>query len=76
MQQLGETAVAMATMAIAIHTFVVVWMRKGANNLPVALGVIAVQWLFIILFSIIVAVTKGVSNYYDPTPVRERSLSS
>lgn len=72
MQQLGETTVAMATMAIAIHTFVVMWMRKGANNLRVALFVIAAQWTFVLLFCSIAVGTKGASNYYDPTPVRNK----
>ncbi|KAI5123998.1 hypothetical protein M0805_006408 [Coniferiporia weirii] len=66
MQQLGETSVAMATMVIAIHTFVVVWFRKGAHDLKVACAVIAVTWLFVILFVAIAASRNR--NYYTPTP--------
>lgn len=57
-------------MTIAIHTFVVMWMRKGANNLRVALWVIAAQWFFVLAFCVIAVVSKGSKNYYDPTPVR------
>ncbi|KAH8119343.1 hypothetical protein DFH11DRAFT_439734 [Phellopilus nigrolimitatus] len=66
-QQLGETSVAMATIIIALHTFVAVWLRKGTHNLNIAYGIIAVAWLTVILF-VAVAASKN-RNYYNPTPL-------
>lgn len=52
--------------AIGLHTFVVVWFRKGAHNLKVALWLIALQWAYVILFVIIAGAAKGFKNYDDP----------
>jgi len=63
-QQTGETAVAFATMAIALHTFVVVWFFKGQHNMTAAYCVISLYWLFVILFVIVSATTTH--NYFTP----------
>ena len=56
---------------IAIHTFVVVWMRKGAHNLKVAFLAITCTWLYVILYVVIASATKH--SFYNPDPVSEIS---
>ena len=45
----------------------VVWTRKGARNLTVAFCVIAVTWLYNIVYVVIAVSTKR--DYYNPDPV-------
>lgn len=56
--------------AIAVHTFVVLWMRKGEQNVKAALCVIAASWIFVILLAIVPLARVGSKKYYGPTPVR------
>jgi len=69
-QQLGETGVALATLTIAIHTLIVVMWGKLKHQLIVAYIVVALIWLFVILFvSISISVHTRGSDYYEtPTP--------
>jgi hypothetical protein len=48
-QQLGETGVALATLAIGIQNFVSLWWLKKPN-LRIALAAIAIQWIFVVVF--------------------------
>ncbi|KLO07850.1 hypothetical protein SCHPADRAFT_944922 [Schizopora paradoxa] len=64
-QQLGETSVGLATMFIAIHTFVNVWMRKH-HRVRTAVIIVAVSWTFMALF---VGIAAGKHrNYDEPSP--------
>ncbi|KIM83330.1 hypothetical protein PILCRDRAFT_819583 [Piloderma croceum F 1598] len=69
-QQLGETAVAMATLTIAIHTLIVVMWGKLKHQLIVAYIVVACIWLYVIIFvAVTVSIhTRGSSHYETPTP--------
>ena len=53
--------------AIAVHTFVVFWLRKGSSNMKLACLVIAFSWLYVILY-VTIAVTT-LPNFYSPDPV-------
>ena len=53
--------------AIAVHTFVVFWLRKGSSNMKLACLVIAFSWLYVILYVTIAVTTKP--NFYSPDPV-------
>jgi len=70
LQQLGETGAAIATLAIAVQTFVTIWWLKNPSKL-VALISVGMLWLFVIVF---VAVEFAVntnppdSYYATPTP--------
>ncbi|KDQ57048.1 hypothetical protein JAAARDRAFT_35643 [Jaapia argillacea MUCL 33604] len=65
-QQLGETPVALSTLAITIHTFVVLWWDVGEHNMLPACAVTGVIWVFVLLYVII---APGVHpNYIEPTP--------
>jgi len=69
LQQLGEVGVALATLAIAIHTFVTVIWRKGIHSRAVAFTVVGIIWLFIALFVGIGIGTHGPDDHYMvPTP--------
>ncbi|KAH8119308.1 hypothetical protein DFH11DRAFT_436935 [Phellopilus nigrolimitatus] len=67
-QQLGETSVAMSTLAIALQTFIAVCFRKFVHSMRPAIAVVAFIWLFVILFVAIAAGVNGGSTYYVPTP--------
>lgn len=67
-QQLGETGVAMITLAIALHTFVGVMWRKGIHSRYVAFFVTGFIWTFTILFVSIGAGIHNKDNYEAPTP--------
>lgn len=69
-QQLGEPGVAIATLIIAIHTFVVVLWGKLKHRLLFAYIVVGCSWLFVILSTAIsVSIHTSKSQYYDtPTP--------
>jgi hypothetical protein len=54
---------------IAIHTFVVIWWRKAMHAVLFAKIIVAIIWLYVILF---VAIGIGLNNrngYEVPTPV-------
>jgi len=53
MQNIGETGSAMATIAIAVHTFVVIVFRWRIERLWFPVLVVASIWIFCILFPII-----------------------
>ena len=53
--------------AIAVHTFVVFWLRRGSSNMKLACLVIACSWLYVILYVTIAVTTKP--NFYSPDPV-------
>ncbi|KAF8527188.1 hypothetical protein BU17DRAFT_15697, partial [Hysterangium stoloniferum] len=71
-QQIGDTAVGLSTMAIALHTFNIIFFRRGSGNLAkkVALFFVIVIWLFVILFASIEVGrhNKGPDGYITPTP--------
>ncbi|KIJ42229.1 hypothetical protein M422DRAFT_254636 [Sphaerobolus stellatus SS14] len=48
---LSETAVAMSTLAIAIHSFFVILFRRGGGDLKIPLCVVSFIWLYVILFA-------------------------
>jgi hypothetical protein len=69
-QQLGETGVAITTLAIAVHTFITVWWGIGIHATKAAWLVTFVIWLYVGLFVIIGnAVHANKSTLYEsPTP--------
>ncbi|KLO07844.1 hypothetical protein SCHPADRAFT_944915 [Schizopora paradoxa] len=64
-QQVGETSVGLATMIIAIHTFLSVWMRVQ-HRVRTALIVATIPWLFMALFVGIAA--RKHKDYDEPSP--------
>jgi len=65
-QQLGETGSALATLAIAIHTFVVIFWGPRRHQYFVAYVIVGVTWLFVTLFVAIgVSVNTHGSNSYE-----------
>jgi len=68
LKQAGDVGVALASLAIAIHTFAVLVFRWRPNNTPtVAIIVVSAIWLFVILLiSISFATHKG-KDYYGNT---------
>jgi len=58
-QQLGETGVAMATLAIAVYSFSAVWWRKTVHHSNLAYSVVGLIWLYVILFVFIGIGTRG-----------------
>ncbi|KII84202.1 hypothetical protein PLICRDRAFT_46572 [Plicaturopsis crispa FD-325 SS-3] len=67
-QQLGETNVSLATLVIAVHSFVVVWWGKGTHSLPIASATVGVCWLFVILYIIIGESIHHAQKYEAPSP--------
>jgi hypothetical protein len=69
LQQLGEVGVALATLAIAVQTFVAIWWLKSPVT-SITSVFVGVQWVFIVLF---VAIGFGVHTHppttYYATPV-------
>jgi len=70
LQQAPETIVAMSTLAIAVHTFSIVFFKKGRSSISVAIVVVGIIWLYMILF---VGITLGMHSnpnnpFYTPTP--------
>lgn len=69
-QQLGEVGVALATLTIAVQTFVTIWWLY-VPSIKVAFLIVGVEWIFVILF---VAIGFGVNThppgryYATPTP--------
>jgi len=67
-KQLGITGVALSTLAITIHTFMVVIWGKN-HRLTIAYFVVASIWVFLIIFlSLSVGLNTHGSNFYE-TPV-------
>ncbi|KIM80581.1 hypothetical protein PILCRDRAFT_526797 [Piloderma croceum F 1598] len=66
LQQIGETGSALATLAIAIYTFVVVLWGPARHPYFVAYTVVGLNWLFITLFvAISVPIHTHGSDYYE-----------
>jgi len=66
MLNLGETAIAMTTLIITLHTFSAIWWGNGIRSLVVACILVGVLWFFLIPF---VAISASVhSGFYIPTP--------
>jgi len=67
-QQAGEAGSAQLTFAMAVHTFAILWFRKGAKARWVAASVVALVCLFNALFvGIGIALNKGDRPYEAPT---------
>jgi len=69
-QQLGEPAVALVTLVIAVHTFSSVWWGRELKSLLVAWIMIGLVWLFVILL-LVIEIGKHaheLNSYYTPTP--------
>lgn len=56
--------------AIAVHTFVIIFFRRGANAITISFLVVAAIWLYVILFAAIGAatLTNGDDRYITPVP--------
>ncbi|KAI0047429.1 hypothetical protein FA95DRAFT_1228378 [Auriscalpium vulgare] len=66
LQQLGEVGVALATLAITVHTFIVVFWHKGVHSRRAASAVVAIIWIVVILWS---SIGPGISKHYEvPSP--------
>jgi len=69
MQQLGDTGSALATLAIAIHSFVVVFRGTRHGKRSTAYGVVGLTWIFIAFFIAMgVSIHTHGSSFYE-TPV-------
>jgi len=69
-QQIGETGVAQSTLAIAVHTFIIIFFREGTKAIRTSIIVVTSIWLFVFVFSITGAATlrDGDNRYITPTP--------
>ncbi|KZP07818.1 hypothetical protein FIBSPDRAFT_939300 [Athelia psychrophila] len=68
-KQFGELGSSLSTLAIAIHTFVVVIWGKLGNNFSFAYCIVALNWLFVIFFVALgLSLNKNSSWAYE-TPV-------
>ncbi|KAG8927978.1 hypothetical protein FRC03_003648 [Tulasnella sp. 419] len=74
-QQLGETGVAMSTLAITVHTFATVFFRWQPSKKPwLWIAVVSFIWLFLLLFVVLGYVLNrheerlGGEPYFGPTP--------
>jgi len=67
---IGETAVAMSTIAIAVHTFISVWYNKVLRSFLIPYMVVGVAWSFDILFSFILFVSNHERRHalFAPSP--------
>jgi len=65
-QQLGDTGSALATLAIAIYTFVTILWGPRRHHYFIAYAAVSLTWLFIVLF-ITISVTHNTrgSNFFD-----------
>lgn len=70
LKQLGEVGVALSTLAIALYTFIGVWMGKTIRSNKVTGAVIGVIWLFIALLILLGNVlNNGAREGFErPTP--------
>ncbi|KAF8516220.1 hypothetical protein BU17DRAFT_67633 [Hysterangium stoloniferum] len=69
-QQIGDTAVALSTMAIALYTFSAILFRSdtGDRSKKIAVFFVVLIWLFVILLPSIEVAINGSKNYIAPTP--------
>jgi len=67
-QTIGETSSAMATLVIAIHTFVIVAFRKDPKRMWIPSIVVSCIWLYVIIFTAILASHTGQDLWNYPTP--------
>jgi hypothetical protein len=68
-QQLGDTGSALATLGIAVHTFLVVVWGRNTHPYFTAYAIVSITWLFLALFvAITVTVHTHGSDFYE-TPV-------
>ncbi|KAF8529611.1 hypothetical protein BU17DRAFT_36495 [Hysterangium stoloniferum] len=69
-QQIGETGVAQSTLAIAVHTFIIIFFREGGKAVRTSVIVVIAIGLFVFLFPAIGAgvLRDGDSRYITPTP--------
>ncbi|KAG8906595.1 hypothetical protein FRB99_006550 [Tulasnella sp. 403] len=66
MQHVGSVGMALATLAIAIHTFLVLVMRwRPSDNLRLPLAVVVIIWLFLLCAFVILGIV--LDEYYGPT---------
>ncbi|KAF8583204.1 hypothetical protein K439DRAFT_76324 [Ramaria rubella] len=70
LSQMGETGVALATLAIAVHTFFIIFFRKGAKKVLLASIIVCVMWTYVVIFIAASAAghNKGQDEFYTPTP--------
>jgi len=68
LQTIGETTSGMATLVIAIHTFVVVAFRKDPKRMWIPAIVVSCIWLYVIVFVAILASHTGKDVWNYPTP--------
>ncbi|KAF8517260.1 hypothetical protein BU17DRAFT_91948 [Hysterangium stoloniferum] len=66
----GSSVVALSTLAIAVHTFSIVFLKKGASSINLAVVVVGMVWFYIILF---IGISVGIHSkpddlFYSPTP--------
>ncbi|KAF8529612.1 hypothetical protein BU17DRAFT_36433 [Hysterangium stoloniferum] len=52
-QQIGETGVAQSTLAIAVHTFIIIFFREGAKAVRTSVIVVISIGLFVLIFPVI-----------------------
>ncbi|KAF8521442.1 hypothetical protein BU17DRAFT_88014 [Hysterangium stoloniferum] len=66
----SQTVVAFSTLAIAVHTFAIVFLKKGESSIIFSTVVVGVMWLYVILFISIAAGihSKPDNPFYAPTP--------
>ncbi|KAI9435760.1 hypothetical protein H4582DRAFT_1780533, partial [Lactarius indigo] len=65
-QQSGELGVALITLILTVHTFVVALWKVGVRALPFAFGIVALASLFVALW---VGISNGIhKNFETPTP--------
>jgi len=66
---LGANSIATSTLAITVHTFSVIWFRKGTSSGSLAMFIILAIWTYIIILNIVwIATHKNLSDVYAPTP--------
>ncbi|KAG9080058.1 hypothetical protein FRC06_007127, partial [Ceratobasidium sp. 370] len=76
-QTIGEGAVFIATVLIAVYTFLVIYLSRGPGYKPwYCLGVVTAMWIWVILWAVIPIRAHagmepdehGEKSYYVPTP--------
>ncbi|KAJ3517235.1 hypothetical protein NLJ89_g633 [Agrocybe chaxingu] len=68
-QHVGETGVAMTTLAIAVYTFLGVWVGKTIRSIPITRAVLALIWGFLALIVIVGNTVNTEPRFETPTPV-------
>ncbi|KIJ56087.1 hypothetical protein M422DRAFT_150801 [Sphaerobolus stellatus SS14] len=70
MQQIGETGVALTTLAITVHTFLIIFFRRGGQAKATPVAIMATIWTFVILLAVIGSqtLTDGDDRYITPSP--------